>query len=396
VYETLIRVDCRGRVRPGLAASWRLDADGRTWLLTLRDDARFSDGRPVTPADVRAGWTGGADGAEAALLPAVRRLVESIVAIDDRVLAVTPRHPRPDAPIALAHPDLAVARSVVGSPWPLGTRADRATAASEAPAATSSGTIVITRDAGPVLRFVRAPADPRDLLDGGVDLLLTRDPATLDYAATLPNVRSVSLDWRRTHVLITPGRARSAASLSAPARQALADDAVRGEARGAAEPFWWQALQDCDLEPARPAAPGTPAPRVVYDVADAAARDLAERVVGLGRVSSPAASALLDVLLPGQSGRPGLRAAGLAEERLADAWRRGADAAYVMALDRAPIEPCTEIGAAIERAPWLDPGTIVPLVDTRLRAIVRRGRSGVTVDWDGTPIVGGSGARGAP
>jgi hypothetical protein len=44
-------------------------------------------------------------------------------------------------------------------------------------------------------------------------------------------------------------------------------------------------------------------------------------------------------------------------------------------------------------APWLDPETIVPLVDTRLQAIVRRGRSGLTAEWDGGVVVAGSRPR---
>jgi hypothetical protein len=393
VYETLVRVDCRGRVKPGLAASWRLDADGRTWLLTLREDARFSDGTPVTAADVRAGWTGRANGSDD-LLPPVGRLVQAIVPVDDRVLTVLPRRHRPDVPIALTHPDLAIARPVVGSPWPLGTRADRSAAAANPPAGTAHAEITITRDAGPVLRFVPAPRDPRDLLDAGVDLLLTRDPATLDYAATLPQVRSVPLEWRRTHVLVTPGRSPAAPSLSAQGRQVLADDAVRGEARGAAEPFWWQSREECDLPPARPVDPAVPAPRVVYDAGDAAARDLAERLVGLGRVSSPAAAALLEVLLPERARRVGLRAAGLTGDALAVARRHGADAAFIMAFDRGSVDPCRDIAAAMDAAPWLDPGSIVPLVDTRLKAIVRRGRSGLTADGDGTLLIDGARVRG--
>ena len=43
----------------------------------------------------------------------------------------------------------------------------------------------------------------------------------------------------------------------------------------------------------------------------------------------------------------------------------------------------------MDGAPWLDPETIVPLVETRLHAIVRRGRSGVTVEWDGGLLIAG-------
>src|SRR6266487_2259176 len=39
LYETLVRVDCNGRVGPGLASSWRLGAERNTWILTLRENA---------------------------------------------------------------------------------------------------------------------------------------------------------------------------------------------------------------------------------------------------------------------------------------------------------------------------------------------------------------------
>ena len=62
--------------------------------------------------------------------------------------------------------------------------------------------LTLTRDV-PGIRFLVASGDPRDLLDAGADLLLTRDPATLDYAATLPHFQSVPLAWQRTHVLLS-------------------------------------------------------------------------------------------------------------------------------------------------------------------------------------------------
>ena len=79
---------------------------------------------------------------------------------------------------------------------------------------------------------------------------------------------------------------------------------------------------------------------------------------------------------------------------LVSAEERGADAGYVMSFDRRPLDPCQELRAIVDRIKWLDPETIVPLVDTRLRAIVRRGRSGVTAEWDGGLVVTGlAGAR---
>src|SRR6185436_4801514 len=100
LYETLIRLDCRGQVQPGLAESWRPGADARTWIVTLRANARFSDGTAVTSTDVRAAWAGDGTGDE--LQPSVRRLVQSVVPVDDRTLAITLRRQRADAPLELA------------------------------------------------------------------------------------------------------------------------------------------------------------------------------------------------------------------------------------------------------------------------------------------------------
>jgi hypothetical protein len=386
LYETLVRADCNGRVRPGLAASWQLEPDGRTWIVTLRENARFSDGTPVTAADVRASWATGGIGDE--LRPDVSRLVESVVPLGDRGLAIAPRSQRVDVPLALAHPDLAIGKSVADSPWPLGTASARIASEGHVPAAGSATVLTVARDNLPAIRFLVAPGDPRDLLDEGVDLLVTADPVALDYAATLPRFQSVPLAWQRTHVLLTPGRSRSAPSLSDDARQVLADDAVRGEARGARGPFWWQTLPDCEVDPSPPPGQSAPAPRIVYDASDAAARDLAERFVGLSRASGPAVTAFLDVLLPDPK-RAFQRATGLTGEPLALARRLGTDAGYVMSLDTRPVDPCRDLQALIEGARWLDPETIVPLVETRLRAIVRRGRSGITAEWDGGLVIGG-------
>ena len=384
LYETLVRIDCEGRVAPALAASWRLSVDGRTWVVTLRPDAHFSDGVQVTSSNVLAGWSRDGTGE---LLPHVNRLVQSIVTIDDRTLAITPRSQRQDAPLILAHTDLAIARSLSGSPWPLGTRATRI--------ASDRDTVVVssTTDDSLSIRFILAAGDPRDRLDQGVDLLLTRDPATLDYAATLLQFQSVPLAWLRTYVLLTPGRIRTSPSLSEDARQAIANDAIRGEARGAVGPFWWQTLQDCEVPASQPGGQSSSTGRVVYDVADSTARDLAERFVGLANASSPGAAAILDAIFPDRSRPTSRRATGLTAEAFAVARRRGTDAGYIASIDRRPLDPCRDLQALANSVRWLDPETVVPLVDTRLRAIVRGGRSGIDAEWDGGLLIGGVDAR---
>ena len=37
----------------------------------------------------------------------------------------------------------------------------------------------------------------------------------------------------------------------------------------------------------------------------------------------------------------------------------------------------------VDNAGWVKPEAIVPLADTRLHAVVRRGHSGITAEWDG-------------
>ena len=57
-------------------------------------------------------------------------------------------------------------------------------------------------------------------------------------------------------------------------------------------------MPDCDVTPVPAETARRRIPRIVYDAGDAAARDLAERFVGLVRASGPAATAFLDALLP--------------------------------------------------------------------------------------------------
>ena len=51
VYEPLLHWH-DGRLSPGLVAAWQIDEGGRSWKLTLREDARFHDGSPCTTEHV--------------------------------------------------------------------------------------------------------------------------------------------------------------------------------------------------------------------------------------------------------------------------------------------------------------------------------------------------------
>ncbi len=49
---SLVRATADGEWEPRLAERWTISPDGLTWTFDLRQDARFSDGSPVTAADV--------------------------------------------------------------------------------------------------------------------------------------------------------------------------------------------------------------------------------------------------------------------------------------------------------------------------------------------------------
>jgi oligopeptide transport system substrate-binding protein len=60
LYEGLTRLDATGKVIPGAAVSWTRPAPD-TWVFTLRRDAKWSDGHPVTAADFVYAWQRVAD-----------------------------------------------------------------------------------------------------------------------------------------------------------------------------------------------------------------------------------------------------------------------------------------------------------------------------------------------
>ena len=55
-HDFLIRSDQNRQYIPGMATEWKVSEDGRTWTVTLRDDAVFHDGTPVTAEDVEFTW----------------------------------------------------------------------------------------------------------------------------------------------------------------------------------------------------------------------------------------------------------------------------------------------------------------------------------------------------
>jgi peptide/nickel transport system substrate-binding protein len=52
LYDQVVSIDADGELQPRLATDWTSTPDGSSWTFTLRTDATFHDGSPVTAADV--------------------------------------------------------------------------------------------------------------------------------------------------------------------------------------------------------------------------------------------------------------------------------------------------------------------------------------------------------
>lgn len=85
IADTLTFSSTQG-LRPALAESWESNADGTQWTFTLREGLMYSDGTPVTAADVVATFEGIADGNAASALTTGALSPGGTVAVDDRTV----------------------------------------------------------------------------------------------------------------------------------------------------------------------------------------------------------------------------------------------------------------------------------------------------------------------
>ena len=322
--KPLIRLDCTGAARAGAAESWTPDSSHRTWTFVLAPSATA-----ITAGSVAAEWRSRPEAATT-----LRQAgATSVVPLDHRRLVVTLHWHADSVPPLFAHPGLALVTDSLPE----------------------TGTAFVMRRP--------ASGDLRDALESGADIIRSGDPALAQYARSRDEFIVHPLPWSRTYLLLIPAEREVFGTLvsgdTASFRAALARDAVPTDARGAEPPYWWDALPYCppaDESPPPPASGVTNA--VVFTQGDPVARALAERVAAL-------------------SDDPATATASLPERAMAGALRAGSARAYVVAVSHTPLLPCGEI------AMWPPDAAVVPLVDTRMTAIVRRGVPPLTVDFDG-------------
>jgi peptide/nickel transport system substrate-binding protein len=86
--------------QPALASEWETSEDGLTWTFTVRDDVTWSDGEPLTSADVAYTFNRVLDGGpEAASWSSYLKGVDSVEAPDDTTLVLTLRKPNAVLPL---------------------------------------------------------------------------------------------------------------------------------------------------------------------------------------------------------------------------------------------------------------------------------------------------------
>ncbi len=94
IYDGLVRPARDGQgYEPALATKWETSADGKTWTFTLRD-AKYSDGKPVVAADVKASLD------MARLSPkstwkSTYKQITDVQAVDDKTVKIILAQPHP-------------------------------------------------------------------------------------------------------------------------------------------------------------------------------------------------------------------------------------------------------------------------------------------------------------
>lgn len=320
---TPVRLDCEGRAMPALASRWSADTSGRFWTLDLA-------GPPPPASADQPRWT-------AAALAATWRAdpEASLVLRDAGVVSLLP---------------LDDARLVVGFAAP----------ARELPPVFAARALgVATGRPAALIDQTPATGDLRDAIDRGVDLVVSGDPDLLEYAGGRPGLTRIPLPWHRLYVLLLPSGGAGGGSVlpadTAGFRVALAHNAVRTDARPADRATWADSAVRCAPASARP---GPASKAIAYPARDPTARELAERLVALGGPAAPMV-------------RP------LEPDSFATALRRGDAGGFIVSGPLMAPVPC------VQSVGWPSGARVIPLVETRTHAVVRRGAPQMAIELDG-------------
>jgi class 3 adenylate cyclase/tetratricopeptide (TPR) repeat protein len=119
LFEGLVRIGENHNVLPAMASRWEVADDGNRYVFHLRQDARWSDGSPVTAADFAFAWKRNLDPGQNFPLANLLSMLENarpftegalddleqvgVKALDNNTLVVRLEHPSAYLPYLLAH-----------------------------------------------------------------------------------------------------------------------------------------------------------------------------------------------------------------------------------------------------------------------------------------------------
>lgn len=213
-----------------------------------------------------------------------------------------------------------------------------------------------------------APTGPPSL--NRPDVIVTRDPVVLAYAASRADFMIKPLPWTTTYVVVTTTAPSVQTAPSPTERNAIARDAVTADVRGAVEPFTWRNDASCATSVVASAssprtATASARPVIAFAAKDAIAKQLAERMVSLFN-ANVRAPWIANAFGP-RTNNANAHIAPYPADSLDTILATGRAIATVLPIARDPRTPCT----TRDNIPV--PLGAIPLVDSRAHVLVRRG-----------------------
>lgn len=343
IRETLVTFDCTGRMAAGLATAWNMDNTGMRWTFRLRD------GAGVTTDAIAQHWrTLDLRGVDTVRVVTAHE-IEFLLNEDSG----DPRH-------MFASPEYAMPSTIV-----------------------NASKIVIQ----PVRN---QDSDVRDLLDRGVDLVVTADPGAIEYAEQHPDFVARPLTWQQTYGLFLPPSdslvSEESNGLPVAFLEALATEAIRRDARAHQADANACTIARHATTVARDAASRATPHALVYLRQDPTARDLTERLVVLHTMGGDALPLKLRKVLSSDAPATALTLEGVSRSALVDHVERGVKDIIIGSLPTLAMSACsTDLSSSygdmadVLWQAWAA-GRFLPLVDTRAHLLVRKGVGPLHVD----------------
>ncbi len=355
----LVVKDCEGGLHSGAASAWTVQEGGKLWTFDLQQDIELTGGKTLDARVLSTYWQH-----QTTLYPEI----EQILPVGEYTVAIH---------FSTAHqwfPELLFAPAF---------------------------TLPSLEEEYARLEVVElAGREERDLLEGGVEGMITRDPDVIDYASRRPEWLQLGLAWDKSYVMFVRTDLSSADVTAFPKSIAdnLASDVVPGEARAYHPKAWWEGLGQCEDDAGAMFANGVESVKTIRNVrylsGDPVARGLAERIVALGsgNINMPGMDSL-KAIMPGM-GKSHIRwsAKALSARELSSGiveTNDGFDAAFIVSVSRSADNPCSALRKLKQSMPMVfdglsgKPFPLVPMLDVRPTLLLKKGSANLDIDGSG-------------